>query len=251
MRKYTVGLNSQPDPDTAIAHRVTLASLPEHFEIVEGGPADAILLSSAAVTDGARVAVAADPLFAPETETVLIPAMRFAPRVFAEPMVAFARSTTFAVYDSVIRLDHADDDELRVALLEQLAAVHAISGQALRLTKLARTDSGYLAEAALLQSNAAVALTGVASRSCGPALTLIAASVERRLEIEINDDRTARPTRVQVFDAKGVTQAPLIHQNSRRLIWLAAHVVLGSGAQDFYGGDIWREDLAEVLRMVP
>jgi hypothetical protein len=80
---------------------------------------------------------------------------------------------------------------------------------------------------------------------------LLAVSVERRLEIEIDDDRTARPTRVQVFGAEGVTQPPLIHQNSGRLTWLAAHAVLNGGTQDFYGGDIWREDLVEVLRMVP
>jgi hypothetical protein len=249
MRKYTVRLNGQPD--TARAHRIALASLPEHFEIVEGGPTDAVLMSNVAIASGARVVVAADPLFAPETETVLIPAMRFAPRVFAEPMVAFARSTTFAVYDSVILLAHAGVDELRTGLLEQLAAVRAISGQALRLTKLARTDSGYLAEAVLRRSNAVVALTGVACSSPGPALTLLAASVEQRLEIEIDDDRTARPTRVQVFGAEGVTQAPLIHQNSGRLTWLAAHAVLSGGTQDLYGGDMWREDLAEVLRMAP
>jgi hypothetical protein len=249
MMRYTVRLNGRPD--TARAHRVALASLPEHFEIVEGSPADAILLSSAAVADGARVAVAADPLFAPEIGTVLIPAMRFAPRIFAEPTAAFARSTTFAVYDSVILLAHAGVDEVRTALLEQIAAVRAISGQALHLTKLARTDSGYLADAALLQSNAAVALTGVATSSPGPALTLLAVSDERRLEIEIDDDRTARPTRVQVFDAEGVRQAPLIHQNSGRLTWLAAHAVLSGGTQDVYGGDIWREDLAEVIRMAP
>jgi hypothetical protein len=56
---------------------------------------------------------------------------------------------------------------------------------------------------------------------------------------------------VRVFGAEGVTQPPLIHQNSNRLTWLAAHAVLNGGTQDFYGGDIWREDLVEVFRMVP
>jgi hypothetical protein len=99
------------------------------------------------------------------------------------------------------------------------------------------------------QSNAAVALTGVAS-SRGPAFKLHAVSLERRLEIEIDDDAIARPTRVRIFGAEGVTQAPTIHQSGRRLTWLGVHAVLSGGGQDVYGGDAWRADLAEVFRAI-
>ena len=247
MRKYTVRLNGQIDASKP--HRFALASLPEHFEIVESGSADAALVSSAGTVGGARVGVAADPLLDMDTGAALIPAMRFAPRLFAEPMIVGARSVNYALYDSVIRFDRAGISGLRAALLEQLAGLRAITSQALRLTKLARVGDGYLAVGTLSQGNAAVALTGV-SASHGPTFTLHAVSLERRLEIEIDDDAIARPTRVKVFGVEGVTQAPTIHQSGRRLTWLGVHAVLSGGGQDVYGGDAWRADLAEVFRTI-
>jgi hypothetical protein len=247
MRKYKARLSGQIH--TAKIHRFALASLPEHFEIVEDGPADAVLVSGAGTVGGARVGVAADPLLDIDTDAVLIPAMRFAPRLFAEPMVVGARSVSYALYDSVIRLDRAGVDGLRAALLEQLAGLRAITGQALRLTKFARIGDGYLGVGALSQGNAAVALTGVAS-SHGPKFTLHAVSLDRRLEIGIDDDAIARPTQVQVFSADGVTQAALVHQSSRRLTWLGAHALLSGGGQEVYDGRAWRADLAEVFRTV-
>ena len=234
----------------ATQHRAVLAALPEHFEIVESGAADAVLVADAATRRGARVLVAADTLTAPAIDTVAIPAMSFAPRLFAEPIVVGAHSTSFALYDSVVRLDRAGSQGIRTGLLEQLAALRALTGEALHLTKIVRIGEGYLADGVLGQRTAVVALTGVAFSSPGPAFALHAANIKQRLEIEIDEPSIARPARVQTFSAEGTTQGVLIHQNDHRLTWLAVHATLGGGRGNGYGQDAWRADIAEIMRVV-
>src|SRR5271163_99090 len=149
----------------ATAHRAVLAGLPEHFEIVESGAADAVLVTNAATRRGASVLVAADTLTAPASHVVAIPAMRFVPRLFAEPIVTRAHSAFSVLYDSVVRLDSVGIRGIRGALLEQLAALRALTGETLHLTKIVRIGEGYLAEGVLGQRTAVVALTGVAFSS--------------------------------------------------------------------------------------
>ena len=235
----------------AAAHRTALATLPEHFEIIEDGEADAALAVDAAAARQARVVVATDTLSLPAPGAIAIPALRFAARLFAERLVSEARSSAFTIYDSVIRLDRPGLAGVRGALLEQLAAMRALTGESLHLTKLVVTRGGYLAEGAPGERSVIVALTGVAPSSPGPAFTVQAASVTQRLEIEIDETSVARPANVRRFDAAGARQSPLVHQNDNRLIWLAVHAQLDQTPGNGYSGDGWRADLAEILRILP
>jgi hypothetical protein len=245
--QYTVRLEGPPE--TVAAHRCALATLPEHFEMIDRGVTDAALVSSGGEASGARLVVAGDPLMAPKSEAVAVPAMRFASRLFAEPVVRRAHAARYALIDSIVRLDRFDPAGVRAALLEQLAALRAVAGEALRLTKFTRVRDGYLAQGTLAGRKEIVTLTGVASNSSGASFSLHAASLECRLEIEIDDAPIARPARLRTFDVAGLAQGPLIHQNSHRLTWLLAHAVLSGAGHDGYESDAWREDLAEVNRM--
>ncbi len=245
--RYTVRLEG-PD-ETVAAHRFALATLPEHFEVLNRGATDAALVSNGAPAGSARVVVAANPLTAPELETVAIPAMRFAPRLFAEPLLRRAQGARYALVDCIVRLDRFDPLEVRASLLEQLAASRAVTGDALRLTKFTRVRDGYLAQGTFAGRKEIVTLTGVPSNSSGPVFSLHAASWERRLEIEIDDQPIARPARLRTFDVAGLAQGPLIHQNSNRLTWLLAHAALSGAVHSGYGYDAWREDLAELSRI--
>jgi len=247
VKRYRVRLDGASE--TTVRHRAALASLPEHFEIVENGP-DAVLASGTAVEAGAAVVVAADPLAIAKPGTVALPAMQFAPRLFAEPFAKSLKPASCLLYDSLVRVDRSGTDGLRAALLEQLAALRLIAGETIRLTRFVRVGGGYLAEGALSGRSAMVALTGVASTSSGPAFALRAAGLDRRVEIEIDEEATARPARISTFDIDGASQPPLIHQNSDRLTWVAAHAILSGEPAVFYGGDAWRNDLAEVSRVV-
>jgi hypothetical protein len=245
--RYAVRLEGPVE--TVAAHRFALATLPEHFEVLDRGVTDAALVSSGAPAGGARVVVAANPLTAPESETVTIPTMRFASRLFAEHLLRRAQAVRYALIDCVVRLDRVGPSEVPTALLEQLAALRAVAGDALRLTSFTRVRDGYLAQGAFAGREEKVTLTGVPSNSSGPAFSLHAAGEERRLEIEIDDERMARPARLRTFDVAGLAQGPLIHQNSNRLTWLLAHVALSGPVQSGYGNDAWREDLAELNRI--
>ena len=235
----------------AAAHKAVLAALPEHFTIVEGGAADAALVSDAKARQGTRVLVAADPLRPPASDAIAIPALRFAPRLFAEAAAIQARSIPYSLYESVVRFDRAGLLGVRTGLLEQMAALWVLTGETLHLKKVVLIGEGYLAEGAIGQRGAAVALTGVASSSSGPAFTIRAVSVAERLEIEIDGTSIARPARVRRFAAEGATEGPLIHQNDHRLTWLAAHAELDGRAQNGYGGEGWRADVAEIMKVVP
>ena len=217
--------------------------------MVDRGVTDAALVSGGAPAGGVRVMVAANPLTVPELEAVAIPAMRFASRLLAEPSLRRAQPARYALIDCIVRLDRFDPVEVRAALLEQMAALRTVAGAALRLTKFTRVKDGYLAQGTFTGRKEIVTLTGVMSNSSGAAFSLLAASVERRLEIEIDDESIARPARLRTSDAGGLAQGPLIHQNSNRLTWLLAHAVLSGANHDGYGSDAWREDLAEVNRI--
>ena len=227
-----------------------LAALPGHFEIIEGGVLDAALVTDATTKREARVLVAADTLTASAKDAVAIPAMRFAPPLFAEPTVIRARSAPCALYDSIVRLDRGGIEGVRAGLLEQMAAVRALTGEALQLIKVLRVGEGYLAEGIIGRRAAVAALTGVASASTGPAFALHAASVTQRLEIEIDETSIARPARVRTFDAEGARQGVLIHQSDDRLTWLVAHAALSAGRGNGYGDDAWRADITEIMRIV-
>ena len=54
-----------PTKDISYPNGGMIAGLPEHFEIVESGAADAVLVTNAATRRGASVLVAADTLTAP------------------------------------------------------------------------------------------------------------------------------------------------------------------------------------------
>jgi hypothetical protein len=235
----------------AAAHRAALAALPEHFEITDDGEADAALAIDAAGKRHARVVVAMDTLSLPAPGAIAIPAVRFAPRLLVEPLVSEARSTPFAAYDCVVRLERSGMSGVRGGLLEQLAVLRALTGEALHLAKVVCTEGGYLAEGALGERSTIVALTGVAPSSPGPAFALHAANTKQRLEIEIDETFISRPARVHRFDAAGATQGALIHQNDNRLIWLAVHAELNGMLWNGYRGDWWRDDLAEILKILP
>jgi hypothetical protein len=245
--RYTVRLEGPAE--TMAEHRFALATLPEHFEMLDQGVTDAALVSSSAQASSARVVVAADPLRVPESEAVAVPAMRFASRLFAEPTLRLAQATRYALIDSIVRLDRAGSAGVRAALLEQLAALRAVAGDAVRLTKFTHVRDGYLAQGTFAGRKEIVTLTGVASNSSGASFSLHAASVERRLEIQIDDEPIARPARLRMFDVAGLAQGPLIHQNSYRLTWLLAHAALSGAGHGGYGSDVWREDLVEVNRI--
>lgn len=247
MRRYRVQLEGSAE--TTARHRIALASLPEHFETVESEP-DSVLASGLAVEPGVTVVVAADPLIVPETEAVALPAMRFASRLFSAPMARSPQPSSYLLYDSLVRLDRSGTDGLRAALLEQLAVLRLIEGDGVRLIRFLRVGDGYLAEGALPNRSATAALTGVGSGAPGPAFTLIAAGLDRRLEIQIDDAAIARPARLLAFDVDGALTPSLTHQSSDRLTWLAAHAILSGKAAVSYGGDAWRNDLAEVNRVV-
>jgi hypothetical protein len=247
--RFTVRLEGSAE--TVAAHRFALATLPEHFEMLDQGVTDAALVSSSAQASNARVVVAADPFRVPESEAIVVPAMRFASRLFAEPALRRAQAARYALIDSIVRLDRFGYAGVRAALLEQLAALRAVAGDALRLTKFTRVRDGYLAQGTFAGRKEIVTLTGVASNSSGASFSLHAASVERRLEIEIDDEPIARPARLRTFDVAGLAQAPLIHQNSHRLTWLWAHAALSGAGHGHYESDAWREDLAEMNRITP
>lgn len=69
--RYTVRLEAPAA--LAAAHRVVLAALPGHFEIIEGGVLDAALVTDATTKREARVLVAADTLTASAKDAVAIP----------------------------------------------------------------------------------------------------------------------------------------------------------------------------------
>jgi len=245
--RYTVRLEGPAE--TVAAHRFALATLPEHFEMLDRGVTDAALVSSSAQAGSARVVVAADPLRVPESEAIAVPAMRFASRLFTEPLLRRAQTARYALIDCIVRLDRFGPAEIRAALLEQLAALRAVAGHALRLTKFTRVRDGYLAQGTFAGRKEIVTLTGVPSNSSGAAFSLHAAGEERRLEIDIDDEAISRPARLRTFDVAGFARGPLIHQNSNRLTWLLAHATLSGAAHSGYGNDAWREDLAELSRI--
>jgi hypothetical protein len=210
------------------------------FEVLDRGTTDALLVSSGAPAGGARVVVAANPLAAPESETVTIPAMRFASRLFAEPLLRRAQTARYALIDCIVRLDRFDPAEVRTSLLEQMSALRAVTGDALGLTKFTRMRDGYLAQGTFAGRREVVTLTGVSSNSSGPVFSLHAASQERRVEIEIDDQPIARPARLRTFDVAGLVQGPLIHQNSNRLTWL----IDARGAKRGSSRRLWKRCLA-------
>lgn len=245
--RYTVRLEGPHE--TVAAHRLALETLPARFEVLDQGGTDAALVSSPEQAGSARVVVVANPLSTSEFEAVAVPAMRFASRLFAEAALRRAQAARYTLIDGIVRLDRFGTAEIRAALLEQLGAIRAVTGSALRVTKFIRVGEGYLAQGALAGRKEIVTLTGVGSDSQGPAFSLHAVGQERRLEIEIDDELTARPIRLRTFDIAGLAQGPLLHQNSYRLIWLSAHAALGGISYEGYDGCAWREDLAEVNRM--
>jgi hypothetical protein len=229
--------------------RRALATLSEHFQIVDDGPTDIALWAEPGLA-AADIFVVEDPLVMPilAAPARAIPCLRFAPRIFAEPLRRRVSEMRFSLIDSVIKIDRAGDDGIRAALLEQLAALRAL-GAAARLTKLTRIGAGYLAQAALDGRDEIVTLSGVASLSAGPAFTLHAASVETRFEFEIDDAAIARPARARLLDGHGVTHGASIHQTSDRLTWLYAFVAANGPPIEGYDVVKWRADLDEIDRI--
>jgi hypothetical protein len=232
-------------------HRRALATLTEHFEIVEQGLADIALVGGDVAAPIGRILVASESsiFFEDVREIQVIPLLRFAPRLFAEPLRRRSLAADYAIVDCLIKIDIADRDAIRSALLEQLAAVHATTGRSARIKRFRRVGEGYLAEGELGEGGGVVALSGVFSQAAGAAFSLNTAGEECRLEIEVDDDAVARPARVSIFDAAGTAHLPAIHQSSDRLTWLIAFALARGERPDGYFGPQWRMDVREVQRV--
>jgi hypothetical protein len=234
-------------------HRSALASLPRHFRLVETGDADAVLATDELREgiENARVVVHPHPgdiSRGPASAPVIVPALRFAPRLFAEPLVKRAGSSSYALIDSVICAEIGTRSAVRSALLEQMAALRALIGRPIRLTAFASAGDGYLALGATERRGDIITLTGVPAPLGRAELAVRAICQASRLEATISAETIARPSRIQLFGPNGVTQGPLIHQSSDRLTWLAVHEYLARAKTPPYGEPELRADLTEIDR---
>jgi hypothetical protein len=175
MRQFTVSVGHGR---AAALHRKALASLPDHFRIVESGSIDAVLLAdeTASKIEGARLIVLGD-LAAIKASfgaaTAVVPAFRYVPRLAFGHFPFPVETSGFALFDLVTTVTTNDCEGLRFSLIEQLAILRALTGGKASLLNVHRVNAGYLANAAVSDQAAAVTLTGIVS-PLGAGLTVSA-----------------------------------------------------------------------------
>jgi hypothetical protein len=112
-----------------------------------------------------------------------------------------------------------------------------------------RVGDGYIGTAQMTGSPAIVPLAGIWSPLGAEALTVDSVGRLARVYIAANGGLTARPIEVLRYNAAGLSQGRLVHQNSLRLTWLQAYALSqGVSEQIPYPASALREDLAGIRR---
>jgi len=238
--------------EAANSHRRALASIPNHFRIVETGPADVVLWGHRADADlaSARAVVLDDLLAAPAAASsarLVIPALRFLPLLSANGLFELAAGRKFTSLELNSTVPVETTNGLALSLLEQLAILRILSGSRASVAMLNSFGTGYLSIAKLGHPDTAVSLSAVLGGHDEGDLSVQAVSPTERIEAHIGAGATARPASIVHFDSKGSSQTIPLRQNSLRLTWLSAHEVLSDGGATVpYDLSMLLDDLATV-----
>jgi hypothetical protein len=226
-------------------HASVLATLPEHFQILEGSAAaDVELMDHPAVLDGLlQVSARAG------TAKLAIPALRFAPQLLG---VVEPRSGDFSLINLVATTQSGGDAVWRALLLEQLAVLRVLLGARPRVGSIHRAANGYIARLAVEDRPVLISVSAHVSPLKETALAVHAVGPCLRLEASIDNPAIAKPARIHVHDANGTRERAATYQSSCRLVWLAVHAALrGAPPSAGYPLAAFDDDVAEVLAINP
>jgi hypothetical protein len=235
------------DPDVSSVHHATLASLPRHFRVAAGGPADVAMISgrsgdwpaavTAAIDAGRRAIVLTTPApvaladvvaaagRAAQADAIVAVETSYAGhRTWAEVRRQFgADAADASLLDSVLSTPAAGGG-LYAVLLDQLAVVRPLLDRALSLEVVHRSDDHYV-----LHSTAGepvVNLVGLLSPGVAASLQVDLVSPERHWRVRFGPPDEAAPIDVERHDAGGTTSWLPTYQTSRRQLWVDLHATL-------------------------
>jgi hypothetical protein len=239
-------------PDTASAaplHRRVLATLPNHFDVVVSGDADAALIDGSRTErcDGARAFVL-DGLPAGRltlaSSSIVVPAHQFVPRLLVDQNFATARSIPFSLLNISLDVAGLGAALFNRALVEQLAIVRLLTNGALRLSSVERCGPGFVAIGTVPEQHVSVTMTSFPSPGDACRLSLAAVSRVSRLQVDIGASIIARPAVIRLYGPQGAAEGMPVYQSSHRITWLKVHELLrySSATLDYRLADL-SEDL--------
>jgi hypothetical protein len=239
-------------PDTAPAaalHRSVLATLPNHFDVVVSGDADAALIdgSRAECCDRTRAFVL-DGLPPGKlnlaASSIVVPAHQFFPRLLVDQNIATARSIPFSLMSISLDVAGLGPAPFHRALFEQFAIVRLLTKDALRLSSVERCGPGFVATGTVPEQHLSVTMTSFPSPGDAGRLSLAAVSRVSRLQVDISASTIARPAVIRLYGPGGSAEGMRVYQRSHRITWLKVHELLRdtSATLDYRLADL-NEDL--------
>ena len=259
---YTVSVDAN-DPDADL-HRMVLAGLPNSYRMVEGD-AEVVLISTpdpddldracsastrAIVIDRAGQltpdALAAVGEIAGRLGCIVMPAPRYAPRL--DEVGDLLGDSSVDILESTI----TTGGSFRASLVEQLALLRVLLGEAASLRVLHASATHYAVEATMAEHpQATVLLNGVASSTGTEEATLHALARDKRLVMRIDAGPIGRPAEISCHDSNGERRPWPVHQHAHRITLMRLHRLLSSGDGNMtYSVDHLRHDvhIAPTLR---
>ena len=238
-------------------HRRALASLPNHFEIVESERADIYLHSQ---SDGigeypnnsALVLDEPTRMFEPIFEHVrVLPAFQYLPLIQEIPTIKAGSTFSLTNIEITCLNAHTSESSIASCLFEILAIIRVLTGKAADVDAHTKIENGLLIAGHVADESTSFAISIFRSPLNFGEINILGVSKSERVSIAIQSDQTAQPGKIRLFDKTGSSQSWPLHQNSHRLTWLAAYKLAAKNSSSKLYNEIDLEADCSAAKMVP
>lgn len=213
------------------AHARALTSLPERFRAA-AEEAEVVLLDEGAPPEGVRGVLYSRPstyLAAAAGGPPALPALRFAPRLKADPAVR--ESGDWLIVTAHLSLARFGEEAAEDGLLDLVACLRVLG---VEIAALAVVDSTatQLCLAGRGENGAALRLSLARSPAGIDTCRIGAVSVPLRLEIAMESGANVRPAEILRHDGDGTQASFPVHQHGYRLSWSELHALIAGPASN-------------------
>lgn len=208
------------------AHLRAIASLPALFRQVDGD-ADVYLVEHRDRAPDARGLVLTSPsrlADAPAGAVPALPALKFAPRL-VRGVDLESGADQFLIATLNVALKDWDRIAAADAIAEMLACLRVLGMPAVDLRVISDNNT-HMMLSGQASSGAPFKLSVNASASGVDTCTISAASLETRLEADLQSGAAARAARITRYDINGSASRFPTHQHGYRLVWQELHARL-------------------------
>ena len=257
---FTVNIDAGDSDDPL--HSGVLATLPEHWRVVEADDAAAVLTAGSAGEIAAAMAadhkaiVLADPTrLGPEDierllarardKVILAVPLELGPRLAADALTSGTKTGGWSIFDSLGQVGHHDD--LHHALLEQLTAARLLLGGVEQPLVLQQSDTHYVVSAKG-PGSAAFTLAACVTRRRHFSIDLVGTT--ERFEIDVDLRAMAAPMTLTRYDANGAVRSWPVHQSGHRLVWAELAAAITGATETAWSLRRMQEDLKLVRRLL-